>query len=159
MTSAYFFEQNQTVLLFIKISSVIKSSLCIVMKRINIFAGTDTYCISQIPHYAKNMIFCLIGSSQYFTEFNQSFLLLLIKHTGTAKPSGSSTGVNGVILAEAPTGWAPLNRPPSEEVAMDSAETEGILITFLHFIIFCSELSIESYSNLIDNHVFYTPAF
>ena len=58
-------------------------------------------------------------------------MLLLIKHTGTAKPSGSSTGVNGVILAEAPTGWAPLNRPPSEEVAMDSAETEGILITFL----------------------------
>ena len=57
-------------------------------------------------------------------------MLLLIKHTGTAKPSGSSTGVNGVILAEAPTGWAPLNRPPSEEVAMDSAETEGILITF-----------------------------
>ena len=72
-------------------------------------------------------------------------MLLLIKHTGTAKPSGSSTGVNGVILAEAPTGWAPLNRPPSEEVAMDSAETEGILITFFHFIVFCLELSIESY--------------
>ena len=61
-----------------------------------------------------------------------------MKHTGTAKPSGSSTGVNGVILAEAPTGWAPLNRPPSEEVAMDSAETEGILITFFsphHFLL------------------------
>ena len=108
------------------------------------------------------ILFCYFKISLEFLVFFQnltSLLLLLIKHTGTAKPSGSSTGVNGVILAEAPTGWAPLNRPPSEEVAMDSAETEGILITFFHFILFCLELSIESYSNLIDNYVFYTPAF